>query len=155
MQKWIHLLLVRIMVCIESCHSVGWRTFISWKNLPKCCSILVWIAGCWNSLFTSRNLKNNWSLSRIFGARFVGKDCSLSTCKPWSKQVGGWIHFCMKRLRTLNFNQIFNIKNKNKKLAVDCLFKAFPIVPLSCRSNLARRYLEFMRNNNGFELAFV
>jgi hypothetical protein len=34
------------------------------------------------------------------------------------------------------------IKNKNKKpIAVDVLFKAYPMVPLSYRSNLARRYL--------------
>ncbi len=34
-------------------------------------------------------------------------------CKPWSEQAG-WIHFCMKRLRTLKSFQIF--KSKNKKL---------------------------------------
>ncbi len=82
------------------------------KNLPKCCSILVWIAGCWNSLLRSHNPKNNWCLSRIFGARFGRKVCGLSTWKLWSKQAVGWIHFCMKRLRTLNSYQIFKIKTK-------------------------------------------
>jgi hypothetical protein len=48
--------------------------------------------------------------------------------------------------RTLNSFQIpvFKIKNKNKKsTTVDVLFKAYPMVsvPLSCRSNLAGRYL--------------
>ncbi len=38
----------------------------------------------------------------------------------------------MKRLKTL--------KNQ-KPLAVDVLFRAYPMVPLSCVSNLARRYL--------------
>ncbi len=118
---------------------IAWRTFIWWKNWPKCCTILVWIAGCWNSLLRSRNPKNNWCFSRIFGARFSGKVCGLSTCKPWSKQAGGWIHFCMKRLRTLNSFQIFKIKNKKWKTYV--LFKAYPMVTLSCRSNLAGRYL--------------
>jgi len=33
--------------------------------------------------------------------------CFLSPCKLWSKQVGGWIHFGMKQLRTLNSYQIF------------------------------------------------
>jgi hypothetical protein len=28
------------------------------------------------------------------------------------QQAGGWIHFCMKRLRTLNSSQIFKIKIK-------------------------------------------
>jgi hypothetical protein len=73
------------------------------KNPPKCSSILVWIAGCWNSLLMSPNPKNNWCLSCIFGARFGGKDLCLSTCKPWSKQAG-LIYFCMKRHRTLNSN---------------------------------------------------
>jgi hypothetical protein len=38
------------------------------------------------------------------------KDSILS-----SQQAGGWIRFCMKRLKTLNSSQIFKIKNKNKK----------------------------------------
>ncbi len=106
------LLLVRIMVCIESCLPIGWCTFIWWKNPPKCCSILVWIVGCWN--------KNNWCLSLIFGALFGGKDHGLSTCKTWSKQAGGWIHFWMKRLRTLNSYQILKIKNKKGKTYSCC-----------------------------------
>ncbi len=39
---------------------------------------------------------------------------TLSTCKRWSKLVGGWTHFCMKRLRTL-YSQIFKSKNKESK----------------------------------------
>ncbi len=53
-------------------------TFIWWKNPPKCCSILVWIAGCWNSLLMSHNPKNHWFLFCIFGARFCGKCRGLS-----------------------------------------------------------------------------
>ncbi len=81
-----------------------------------------------------------FNVSPHFGARFGGKDRGLSTSKPWSKQVGDWIHFCMKLLRTLNSYQIFKIKNKNKKhIAVEVLFMVYPTVILSCRSNLARR----------------
>ncbi len=65
-----------------------------------------------DSLLTSRIPRNNWCLSPIFGARLGGKDRSLSTCKLGSKQAGGWIHFFMKRLRTLNSYQIFKVKNK-------------------------------------------
>jgi hypothetical protein len=36
-------------------------------------------------------------------------------CKPWTEQAGGWIPFCMKRLRTLNSYQIFKIKNRKLK----------------------------------------
>ncbi len=42
-----------ITVCIESCLPIDWRIG---------CSILFWIAGCWNSFLTSRNPKNNWCL---------------------------------------------------------------------------------------------
>ncbi len=37
----------------------------------------------------SRNPKNNWWLSRIYGVRFGEKDRGLSTCKPWSEQAWG------------------------------------------------------------------
>ncbi len=84
-----NLLLVWITVCIESCLPIGWRTFIWGKIPPKCSSILVWIAEWWNSLFTSRNPKNSWYLSRIFRARFGKKYRGLSTCKPWTEQAGG------------------------------------------------------------------
>jgi hypothetical protein len=50
----------------------------------------------------------------------------------------------MKRLRTLKLFQIFStvLKLKNQKhIAVDVLLKGFPMVPLSCRSNLAGRTL--------------
>jgi hypothetical protein len=44
-----------------------------------------------------------------------------------------------------NFELLSNIQDqkiKNKKpIAVDILFKAYPMIPLSCRSNLAGRYL--------------
>jgi hypothetical protein len=44
----------------------------------------------------------------------------------------------MKRLRALKSFQIFKSEIKNQKsISVDVLFKAYPIVPLSCRSNLA------------------
>jgi hypothetical protein len=147
MQKWNRPPACSDHWCIESCLPIGWRTFIWRKSPPKCCSILVWIARCWNSLLTSRNPKNIWCLFRIFVARFGEKDHCLSTCKPWSKQVGGWTHFCTKQLRTLNSYKIFKIKNNKKAIAVDVLFKAYPMVPLSCRSNLARRYICLKRRS--------
>ncbi len=85
-------------------------------------------------LYSRAVIQDNWCLSRIFGARFGRKDCGLSTCKLWSTQAGGWILFFMKRLQTLNSYQIFKIKNQ-KPMTVDVLFKAYPIVPLSCRFN--------------------
>ncbi len=149
-----------IIIYIETFLPMGWRTFIWWKNLPKDYTILVWIAGCWNSSLMSPNLKNNCWLSSIFGAQFGGKDCGLCPYKPWSQQAGGWIHFWVKRLRTLNSYQIFKIKNRKLKtysgwcpfkglsngttkkrklklknqipIAVDDLFKACTMISLSC-----------------------
>jgi hypothetical protein len=58
--------------------------------------------------------------------------------KSCAEKAGGWSHFCMKRLITLKFFKKFKIKiKKSKPIAVDVLFKAYPKVPLSCRSNLA------------------
>ncbi len=102
MQKWIQ---------PSACFDHGLHRILSsyWlahfylkKKSAQCCSILDWVVECWNSVLTSRNPKNNLCPSRIFGARFGGKDPGLSTCKPWSKQAG----ICMKRLKTLNSYQI-------------------------------------------------
>ncbi len=41
-----------------------------------------------------------------------------------------------------NFELLSNIQDQQKKhIAVDVLFKAYPMVPLLCRSNLDGRYL--------------
>jgi hypothetical protein len=107
------LLILRQTACIESILPIRWHTFIWWNNPPKCCAILVWIAGCWNSsniLLTSHNPKNNCWLSPTFGDQFGGKDCGLCPYSPSAKEVGGLGFFCMKQLRTLNFYQIFKIK---------------------------------------------
>ncbi len=87
-----------------ACSDHGWHRIMSsyWlshfylmKNTPNCWSILVLIVGCLTSLLTSHNPKNNWCLSRIFGARFGGKNRSLSTCKLWSKQIRSWAQFLL------------------------------------------------------------
>jgi hypothetical protein len=48
--------------------------------------------------------------------------------------IRGWIHFCMKDLEPFKYSRS-KIKNK-KTVAVDVLIKAYPMLPLSCRSNL-------------------
>ncbi len=82
-----NLQLVRMTVCIESFLPIGWGMFIWWKNLPKCCTILVWIAECWNSVLTSV-IQRPIVVSRISGDRFGGKDCGLWPYNPWYQQVG-------------------------------------------------------------------
>ncbi len=105
-----NLLLVRFTVCIESCLPIGWRTFIWWKNPPKFSSILIWIAEWWNFLPASRNPKNNWCLSRIYGVRFGKKDRSLSTCKPWTEQAGGLMAFLHGAAQ--NFEVVLNTQDQ-------------------------------------------
>jgi hypothetical protein len=111
------------------------------KSAKLLCSILVWIAGCWN-LHSKAVVQRTIDVSPALLEHGSTKKIAVSTCKPWSKQVGGWITFCMKRLRTFKSYQIFKIKIKNlKPIAVHVFFKAYPMVPLSCTSNLAGRYL--------------
>ncbi len=65
-------------------------------------------------LLASRNPKNNWYLSRIFGARFGEKDRGLSTCKPWTQQAGGLEAFLHEAAQ--NFEVVLNIQDKNLKI---------------------------------------
>jgi hypothetical protein len=47
-------------------------------NSPQCCTILVWIAVCWNlQIFYSRAVIVDSPAFFIFGDRFGEKDCGL------------------------------------------------------------------------------
>ncbi len=49
-----------------------------------------------------------------------------------NEQAGGWIYFCLKLLRTLKSFQIFKSEiKKSKPIAVDVLFKAYPMEVLN------------------------
>ncbi len=113
MLKWI-----QPPVCLYHClhrilSSYRLAHFHLLKNPPKCSSILVWIAEWCNSLHTSRNPKNNWYLSHIFGARFGEKDCGLSTCKPWTEQARGleaFLHESAQNFEVISQKLKTNIK---------------------------------------------
>jgi hypothetical protein len=63
----------------------------------------------------SRNPKNNWCLSRMFGARFGEKDRGLSTSfKPWSEQAGGLEAFLHGAAQ--NFELLSNIQDQKLKI---------------------------------------
>ncbi len=62
-------------------------------------------------VLVSRNPKNNWYLSRIFGAQFGEKDRGLSTCKPWTEQAGGLEAFLHEAAQ--NFEVVLNIQDQN------------------------------------------
>jgi hypothetical protein len=73
---------------------------------------------------------------------FGEKDPGLGTCKPWSEQAGGLEAFLHGAAQNFEVFQIFKIKNKKiKTYSGWYLFKGFSMIPLSCRSNLAGRYL--------------
>ena len=105
-QKWIQ----PPACCLESFLPIGCRPFICWKNPPKWCSILVWIADCWfssNILFTSRNPESICWLSRIFGSTVRRKRSRFVHIQPviptsgkirgifvWSGKNTGYHIFC-------------------------------------------------------------
>jgi hypothetical protein len=74
---------------------------------------------------------------------FGVKDSCLCTNNPSAKEVGGLEVFLYEPAQ--DFELDLNIQDQNlkkqKPLALDVLSEAYPMVPLSCRSNLARRYL--------------
>jgi hypothetical protein len=93
-----------------ACSVHGLHRILSSYWLAKCSSILVWVAEWWNFLPASRNPKNNWCLSRIYGIRFVEKDCGLSTNKPWTEQAGGLEAFLHGVAQ--NFEVVLNIQDQ-------------------------------------------
>ncbi len=118
------LIFLILIVCIESFLPIGWHTFIWYKNPPKCCSILVWIAEWWSSSLSSRNPKENWCPSRTFGARFGEKDSGLSTCKLWSEQAGeleAFLHDAAQNLEVVS--NIQHWYEKIKTFSGWCPFK--------------------------------
>jgi hypothetical protein len=79
----------------------------------------------------------------FFGDWFCRKDCGLCTHNPSAKEVGGLEIFLNEPAQDFELHlkiQDQNLKNQ-KPLALNVLSEAYPMVPLSCRSNLARRYL--------------
>ncbi len=71
--------------------------------------------GMMKSLPSSRNPKNNWWLSHIYGIRFGEKDRGLSTCKLWTEQAGGLDSILLEAAQ--DFLKSFKIfKSEIKKL---------------------------------------
>ncbi len=97
---------------------------------------------CGNSVPTSRNPKNNWYLSHILEHPSAEKISVWAHAnRDRNKQEVGFIFaWSGSELWTLIKYSRSKIKIQKPK-AVDVLFQAYPMVPLSCRSNLARWYL--------------
>jgi hypothetical protein len=81
--------------------------------LKKSAKVQLYIgSGCgmMNFWHASRNPKNNWCLSRIYGIRFDEKDRGLSTCNPLTEQAGGLEAFLHGADQ--NFEVVLNIQDQ-------------------------------------------
>jgi hypothetical protein len=71
----------------------------------------------------------------------IGRKDSIQTVILTSRRLDSLLYEAAQNLEVF---QIFESEiKKSKTKAVDVFFKAYPMVPLSCRSNLAGRYRTF------------
>jgi hypothetical protein len=84
----------------------------------------------------------------------IGRQDSMKTVIQTSRKLDLFLHEAAQ-----NFELLSNIQDPNHKInkptAVDVLFKAYPMVPLSCRSNLAGWYLQYFICLAGIILTIV
>ncbi len=130
-----YLLLLRYTVCIKSCLPIGWRTFYLMKKSTKVlhyfgldCGLLEFL-----KYFTRKPACKEQLLTLPhFGARFCEKVCVCVhvciqlVCRKnrrmrWIFVEGGWELWSLFKYSRLKF------KNQ-KPIAVDVLFKAYPMV---------------------------
>jgi hypothetical protein len=82
------------------------------------------------------SLPHFWSTVRRKRSRFE----HMQTVNRTSRRIRGLFAWSGSELWSLFKNSKSKLKNWIH-IAVDVLFQAYPMVPLSCRSNLAGRYL--------------
>ncbi len=128
-----YFLILRQTAIIESFLPIDWRTFIWWKNQPKCCTI--WF-GMWDArilqIFYSRAVVHRTIVdSPAFLDTSLAEKiavCVHLTRLVCRRSIGGFEVFLNKRLRTLNFFQIFKIKiQKYKTYKGWCTFQGLSI----------------------------
>ncbi len=88
-------------------------TYFYWGNLPKCCSI--WFGLRYDGILYSWAVIQRTIALLHFWAQVRRKRSQFEHMLPWPEQAGGWGHFCMKRLRTLNSYQYSRSQIINKK----------------------------------------
>ncbi len=81
-----------------------------------------------------------WIFSSNNSAPANRKTGFYATCDSNRQEVGFNFAWSGSELWSCFRYSVLKLKNQ-KHIAVDVLLKGFPMVPLSCRSNLARRYL--------------
>ncbi len=115
------LLLVRFMVCMCSSRDLFRQTVIFFAKPYSInagvTSIVLWVAAWeWRtSSFCNRNQKRAWLWWIFSSSNSAPANGKTGFYANRTEQAGGWDHFCMERLRTLNSYKIFKIKNKKIK----------------------------------------
>ncbi len=128
------LLLVGSTVCRGSFLPTGLRTFIWWKNPPKCCTILVWIAGCL-SFFKYSSPKPESKDQMLTLPHFLGpvwrkrlRFVNIQPVIPTSRRIRCIFVWSGLELWSLFKNSRKKFKNQ-KPIVVGVLFRAYPMVP--------------------------
>ncbi len=126
---------------------IGWRTIISWKNPPKYvlhyfsldCGMLEFVKYSSykpESKEQLLTLPHFWSPVRWKRSRLV----PIQPVCQISRRIRRIFVWSGSELWSLFKYSKLNLKNLSP-IAVDDIFKAYQMVPLSCRSILAGRYL--------------
>ncbi len=117
------------------------------KNAEKS-TIVLWITACekyiWRNPTSCNPTQNRAFLWHILSSKKVrqpiGRKDSIQTVILTSRRLDSFLYEAAQNFEVFPNIQKGNLKNQ-KHIAVDVLFKAYPMVPLSCRSNLAGPYL--------------
>ena len=135
-KKESNILLVRFTVCIEPCFPIGWRT-----EKIRQSAALFWF-GLRNDEYFTCELKSKEQLMPLpqLWSTVWRKRLRLEHVNQTSRRIGGLFAWSGSELWSCFKNSSPKIKNW-KHIAVDILLKGFSMIPLSCRSNLAGRYL--------------
>ena len=110
-------------------------------------SIVLWIAACRLKISSFRNPnQNRAALWRIFSSNGSApanrKTAFYANREPNKQEIGFNFAWSGSELWSCFKYSVLKLKNQ-KHIAVDVLLKGFPMVPLSCRSNLAGQYLYY------------
>ncbi len=141
MQNESNLLLVSITVCMWSNPNLFRRTVLQKCGKDINCSLDY---GSWVKNFNIPQSKpKQAAVWQIFSStKSVPANRKTGFYANRDAQVGSWIHFCTKRLRPWSLFKYSRVKLTNQKpIVVDVLFKAYPMVTVSYRFNLAGQCL--------------
>jgi hypothetical protein len=92
-----------------------------------------------NLFFQTGPKKNAGTMHFMFGGRIVSSSTGIQTACRRTRRLEAFLYLAAQNFNLFSKIQDQNLKNQ-KPIAVDVL--SYQMVPLSCRSNLAGRYLQ-------------